>query len=130
MESLTTNPVRLPSHVRGIPVVPAKSFGKRRLPSHVRGILPAAFAEVNGRTKLLRSSGLGIGLDHGELFDKTLVVEQHIFNPGDLISLYTDGVTENRNSKEKGLDTTVSYGVFSLLAMNVHRESMMPYARR
>ncbi len=60
---------------------------------------PAAFVDVTGRTMLLRSGGLGIGLDRSELFAQTLEVKQHVFNPGDLIVLYTDGVTESRNPK-------------------------------
>ena len=60
---------------------------------------PAAFVDVNGDTMLLRSGGLGIGLDRGDLFGQTLDVKEHVFNPGDLIALYTDGVTESRNSE-------------------------------
>ena len=67
---------------------------------------PAAFVDVTGRTMLLRSGGLGIGLDRSELFAQTLEVKQHVFNPGDLIALYTDGVTESRNpeGEEFGYD--------------------------
>ncbi|MXZ58812.1 MAG: SpoIIE family protein phosphatase [Rhodothermaceae bacterium] len=67
---------------------------------------PAAFVDVTGRTTLLRSGGLGIGLDRSELFAQTLEVKQHVFNPGDLIALYTDGVTESRNpeGEEFGYD--------------------------
>ena len=67
---------------------------------------PAAFVDVTGRTTLLRSGGLGIGLDRSELFVQTLEVKQHVFSPGDLIALYTDGVTESRNpeGEEFGYD--------------------------
>lgn len=70
------------------------------------GHSPAAFVDVTGRTTLLRSGGLGIGLDRSELFAQTLEVKQHVFNPGDLIALYTDGVTESRNpeGEEFGYD--------------------------
>lgn len=70
------------------------------------GHSPAAFVDVTGRTTLLRSGGLGIGLDRSELFAQTLEVKQHVFNPGDLVALYTDGVTESRNpeGEEFGYD--------------------------
>ncbi len=67
---------------------------------------PAAFVDVNGRATFLRSGGLGIGLDRGEMFMQTLETKQHTFHPGDLIALYTDGVTESRNheGEEFGYD--------------------------
>ena len=61
------------------------------------GHSPAVLVDVGGNAKLLRSDGLGIGLDRSELFSETLEVEQLVFAPGDLIVLYTDGVVESRN---------------------------------
>jgi len=63
------------------------------------GHSPAILVNVNGNAKLLRSGGIGIGLDRGELFSEALEIEQFIFNPGDLIVLYTDGVVESRDAK-------------------------------
>ena len=62
------------------------------------GHCPAVYLDVNGKVKLLRSGGLGIGLNQGPLFTETMEVEKLIFNPGDLMVLYTDGVVECRNS--------------------------------
>ena len=63
------------------------------------GHSPAVLVNVNGVAKLLRSGGLGIGLDRSELFSEVLEVEQLVFSPGDLIVLYTDGVVESRNTE-------------------------------
>ncbi|MCY4160053.1 MAG: SpoIIE family protein phosphatase [Bacteroidetes bacterium] len=73
------------------------------------GHSPAVLVDVSGNAKLLRSGGLGIGLDRSELFSETLEIERLTFQPGDLIVLYTDGVVESRNTEgeEFGYDRLV-----------------------
>jgi len=74
------------------------------------GHTPAVIVDVNGNAELLRSSGLGIGLDRSQLFIDTLDVEYIQFSPGDLIVLYTDGAIEGRNSQgeEFGYDRLIA----------------------
>lgn len=70
------------------------------------GHSPAVIVDVNGHANLLRSSGMGIGLDRSDIFTETLEVQQIQFSPGDLVVLYTDGVIESRNgaAEEFGYD--------------------------
>lgn len=46
---------------------------------------------------LLQPPGLGIGLENGRVFDRVIREETFTLQPGDLILLYTDGLTEARN---------------------------------
>ncbi len=61
------------------------------------GHCPAATIDLNGSARFLRTRGLGLGLDNGPLFRKTLAVERHRLQPGDVFVLYTDGVVESRS---------------------------------
>ncbi len=49
--------------------------------------------------KRLEPRGLGVGLDAGSIFEKTLEQMEIKLNDGDALMLYTDGVTEARNPK-------------------------------
>jgi len=73
------------------------------------GHSPAVIVDVNGNAQLLRSGGIGIGLDRSHIFTETLEVQQIQFSPGDLIVLYTDGVIESRSpdGEEFGYDRLV-----------------------
>ncbi|NOX36519.1 MAG: SpoIIE family protein phosphatase [Calditrichaeota bacterium] len=53
----------------------------------------AATAEV----QFLQPSGLGIGLDSGDIFTRVTRIEQISLLPQDILFLYTDGLTEARN---------------------------------
>ncbi len=70
------------------------------------GHCPAAMIDLNGNARYLRPSGLGLGLDRGQLFEKTLQEERISLQPGDVFVLYTDGVIESRNAdgEEYGYD--------------------------
>ena len=73
------------------------------------GHAPAVIVDVNGQANLIRSAGMGIGLDRSHIFTETLDVQQIQFSPGDLIVLYTDGVIESRSTggEEFGYDRLV-----------------------
>jgi serine phosphatase RsbU (regulator of sigma subunit) len=70
------------------------------------GHCPAATINLNGEARYLRSQGMGLGLDRGPLFRKTLAVERIRLQPGDVLVLYTDGVVESRSpqGEEYGYD--------------------------
>jgi serine phosphatase RsbU (regulator of sigma subunit) len=70
------------------------------------GHCPAATINLNGEARYLRSQGLGLGLDRGTLFQKTLAVEHIALQPGDVFVLYTDGLVESRSAdgEEYGYD--------------------------
>ncbi len=61
---------------------------------HNPGIL---CANPDGETRLLKSSGIALGLEEGHIFSKTLVEETISVASGDTIVLYTDGFTEAMN---------------------------------
>lgn len=70
------------------------------------GHCPAATINLNGEARFMRTKGLGLGLDTGEIFDRTLVAEKVRLEPGDVFVLYTDGVVESRSpdGEEYGYD--------------------------
>jgi len=70
------------------------------------GHCPAATIRIDGESRYIRTKGLGLGLDRGDLFLKSLNEERIELNPGDVFVLYTDGVVESRNpeGEEYGYD--------------------------
>lgn len=68
------------------------------------GHCPVVHAPLGERPRLIRSRGMGMGLDRGPLFDRTLAVETTQLRPGDVFALYTDGVVESRNSSGEEYD--------------------------
>lgn len=61
------------------------------------GHCPAATINLTGEARYLRTRGLGLGLDRGTLFRRSLGEERMRLQPGDVFVLYTDGVVESRN---------------------------------
>jgi phosphoserine phosphatase RsbU/P len=49
-------------------------------------------------TELLQAEGLAVGLDDGAIFDEMIEEREVPLDPGDLVVLYTDGITEARNA--------------------------------
>jgi len=49
--------------------------------------------------ELLDAEGMAVGLDEGPLFDAVLEEREVRLNEGDLVALYTDGITEAQNPK-------------------------------
>jgi phosphoserine phosphatase RsbU/P len=70
------------------------------------GHCPAAAVGMDGNARYLRSQGIGLGLDRGTLFRKTLTETTVKLQPGDVFVLYTDGVIESRSpdGEEYGYD--------------------------
>lgn len=56
----------------------------------------------NGAVEVLKPSGIGVGLECGEIFAKEIKKRTISFHRGDLFIFYTDGLSEARNSD--GLD--------------------------
>ncbi len=84
------------------------------------GHCPAATIGVDGRARLLRSRGMGLGLDDGVLFSRSLCEEVVSLQPGDVFVLYTDGVIESRDA------TGVEYGydrLLDVIGQNRHEEA-------
>ncbi len=52
----------------------------------------------DNETKLLKTAGIGLGLEVGEIFTKTLVEGELPLSSGDTLIFYTDGFTEAMNS--------------------------------
>ncbi|MBN2093424.1 SpoIIE family protein phosphatase, partial [candidate division KSB1 bacterium] len=52
-----------------------------------------------GQLNLLQPAGMALGLERGDLFEKTLVEEKINLFPGDTLAFYTDGFSEMQNDK-------------------------------
>ena len=51
-----------------------------------------------GEVRCLRAPGLGLGLNKGAIFDRTLKIETIQLNAGDAVLFYSDGITEAMNA--------------------------------
>jgi sigma-B regulation protein RsbU (phosphoserine phosphatase) len=76
---------------------------KRRLlrfarAGHNPGIV---FGSGESQARLLQTAGIGLGLDSGDVFTRTLVEGELQMTPGDTLVLYTDGFTEAMNSRQE-----------------------------
>lgn len=58
---------------------------------------PPLLLHANGEVDQLPGAGLAVGLDEGELFDDMLEEKEVQLQEGDLLALYTDGITEATN---------------------------------
>jgi len=76
---------------------------KRRMLKFARaGHNPAiVFSSGTSETRLLQTAGIGLGLEKGDLFSKTLVEGELQLSPGDTLIFYTDGFTEAMNSAQE-----------------------------
>ena len=80
---------------------------------------------VDGRCKFITPLGIGLGLESGDVFDKTLEEEVLPLNAGDTVLLFTDGITEAMNSQkemfgeERLLEVVRSNGVYD--AVNLRK---------
>ncbi len=80
------------------------------------GHCPVAAISLHGDARFLRPPGLGLGLDRGALFRRTLAEERVRLRPGDAFVLYTDGAVESRSAEGE------EYGYDRLLrSLRTHR---------
>jgi serine phosphatase RsbU (regulator of sigma subunit) len=63
------------------------------------------------KTWMLKSPGMGLGLNNGKIFDQSLKVESIQLERGDKLFFYSDGITEAMNTKRD------EYGEDRLMAM-------------
>src|SRR6185369_10951710 len=63
------------------------------------------------KTWMLKSPGMGMGLNQGGVFNKSLKVETIQLEPGDKLFFYSDGITEAMNEKRD------EYGEARLMTM-------------
>jgi len=78
---------------------------------------PLATINLHGEAKYIRPDGIGLGLDRGGLFERSLQEVTVPLQPGDAFVLYTDGLVESRNllGEEYGYDRMLE-------AMRRHRD--------
>ena len=84
------------------------------------GHCPVAISDLSGTANFVRSRGMGLGLDPGPVFSRTLEVVDHQLQPGDVFVLYTDGLVESRseNGDEYGYER-----LLDALAENRHEDA-------
>jgi sigma-B regulation protein RsbU (phosphoserine phosphatase) len=58
-------------------------------------------AASNGTVSAYRTQGIGVGLEKGTIFDRTLVEEEISLTSGKIFAFYSDGITEAINEKEE-----------------------------
>jgi serine phosphatase RsbU (regulator of sigma subunit) len=56
---------------------------------------------TNGTVQSYRTQGLGVGIERGIVFEKSLVEEEVKLSPGQIYAFFTDGVTEAMNEKNE-----------------------------
>ena len=56
---------------------------------------------TNGTVQAYRTQGLGVGIEAGIVFDKSLVEEEIKLSPGQIYAFFTDGVTEAMNEQNE-----------------------------
>jgi sigma-B regulation protein RsbU (phosphoserine phosphatase) len=59
---------------------------------------PAILLRAGGMHELLSCGGLALGFDDGPVFDAMLEETVLDLSPGDMLALYTDGITEAANA--------------------------------
>jgi len=73
---------------------------KQRLTFCRAGHMPVLQA-TNGTVQSYRTQGLGVGIEKGIVFEKSLVEEEVKLSPGQIYAFFTDGVTEAMNEKNE-----------------------------
>jgi sigma-B regulation protein RsbU (phosphoserine phosphatase) len=54
---------------------------------------------TNGTVDSYRTQGIGVGLESGEIFEKSLIEKEIELKPGQIYAFFTDGVTEAMNEQ-------------------------------
>ncbi|MGE0104878.1 MAG: PP2C family protein-serine/threonine phosphatase [Blastocatellales bacterium] len=52
-------------------------------------------------TLMLKPRGMGLGLNSGRIFDQSIQVDSTDLNPGDILLIYSDGITEAMNHRKE-----------------------------
>jgi serine phosphatase RsbU (regulator of sigma subunit) len=73
---------------------------KRTLRFCRAGHMPVLQAS-NGTVQSYRTQGLGVGIERGIVFEKSLVEEEVKLSPGQIYAFFTDGVTEAMNERNE-----------------------------
>ena len=58
-------------------------------------------AALNGTVEIYKTQGIGVGLEKGVIFDRTLVEEEIPLAPGKIFAFYSDGISEAIDEKEE-----------------------------
>lgn len=58
-------------------------------------------AAYNGNVESIKTQGIGLGLEKGDIFDKTLVEEELVLKHGQIFAFFSDGITEAMNEKDE-----------------------------
>jgi serine phosphatase RsbU (regulator of sigma subunit)/MFS family permease len=64
------------------------------------GHMPVVMAS-NGTVQAYRTQGLGVGIEKGIVFEKSLIEEVVKLSPGQIYAFFTDGVTEAMNERNE-----------------------------
>jgi sigma-B regulation protein RsbU (phosphoserine phosphatase) len=64
------------------------------------GHMPILLA-TNGTVQSYRTQGLGVGIEKGIIFEKSLIEEEVALKPGQIFAFFTDGVTEAMNEHDE-----------------------------
>ncbi|MBO0800535.1 MAG: PP2C family protein-serine/threonine phosphatase, partial [Blastocatellia bacterium] len=81
---------------------------------------PTVFRRAS-ETLFLKSPGMGLGLNNGKIFDKTLKVARLQLKPNDTLLFYSDGITEAMNEKNE------EYGEERLMKITGKFDGMRAY---
>lgn len=67
---------------------------------------PAVLVSSDSNVRMIKPKGIGLGLEPGEMFSKSLIEEETEFKQGDSLILYTDGLTDAKdlNNNDFGTD--------------------------
>jgi sigma-B regulation protein RsbU (phosphoserine phosphatase) len=55
---------------------------------------------TNGTIDSYRTQGIGVGLESGEIFEKSLIEKEMELKPGQIYAFFTDGITEAMNEQQ------------------------------
>src|SRR5205085_11052471 len=71
---------------------------------------PLLYAQKTGQVSPLKTPGMVVGIDSGDVFDRLTKDVAVPLEPGDCILLYTDGITEALDSEgnEFGMERTIA----------------------
>lgn len=64
------------------------------------GHMPILLAS-NGTVQSYRTQGLGVGIEKGIVFEKSLIEEEVTLKPGQIFAFFTDGITEAMNERNE-----------------------------